>query len=188
LHPVISGALRRRPAEISGQRSRSRTDLRENRAQLVEVHRFGKVEIEASFLASPDVFLFVKSSKGYAFDWLFSFGLSDYLVAAPVWQANVAQDNIELLQLDNLQRALRAIGQRNLVTEMIEQAGQYSQRVDVIFDDQNSQAPSPKPLKHEGPKFRLPDHEKAQCKNARPQSKKLGNQVWIKMLLAFAQS
>jgi hypothetical protein len=123
---------------------KSRTDLRENSAQLVEVDRFGKVEIEASFLASRDVFLFVKSSKGYAFDWLFSFGLSDYLVAAPVWQANVAQDNIELLQLDNLQRALRAIGQRNLVTEMIEQAGQYSQRVGVIFDDQNSQAPSPR--------------------------------------------
>ncbi len=28
--------------------------------------------------------------------------------------------------------------------EMIEQAGQYSQRVGVIFDDQNSQAPAPR--------------------------------------------
>jgi hypothetical protein len=37
----------------------------------VEVDRFGKVEIEASFLASPDVFLFIKSSKGNSFDWLF---------------------------------------------------------------------------------------------------------------------
>ncbi len=109
----------------------------------MEVDRFGKVEIEASFLASPDVFLFIKSSKGNSFDWLFSFGLSDHLVAAPVWQANVAQDNIELLRLDNFQRALRAIGHGNLVTKMIEQAGQYSQRVGVIFDDQNSQAPAP---------------------------------------------
>src|SRR5205823_14756250 len=36
-----------------------------------------------------------------------------------------------------------AIGHGNLVTKMIEQAGQYSQRVGVIFDDQNSQAPAP---------------------------------------------
>src|SRR5439155_13035884 len=65
------------------------------------------MEIEASFLASPDVFLFIKSSESYAFYWLFSFGLSDHLVAAPVGQGNVAQDNIELLRLDNFQRALR---------------------------------------------------------------------------------
>ena len=89
---------------------KSGTDLRENSAQFVEVDWLGKVEIKASFLASPDIFLFIKSSKGNSLDWVFSFGLSDHLVATPVWQANVAQDNIELLRLHNLQGALRAIG------------------------------------------------------------------------------
>jgi len=76
----------------------------------VEIDRFGKMKIEASFPASLNIFLFVKSSKGNAFDWLFSFGLSDHFVAVPVWQAYVAQDNIELLRLHNLQCAVRAIG------------------------------------------------------------------------------
>jgi hypothetical protein len=34
----------------------------------VEVDRFAEMEIEASFLASPDIFLFIKSSKGNAFE------------------------------------------------------------------------------------------------------------------------
>ena len=63
----------------------------------MEVDRFGKVEIKASFLASPDVFLFVKSSKGNTFDWLFSFSLSDHLVATPVWQADVRNQQVERL-------------------------------------------------------------------------------------------
>jgi len=87
-----------------------RADLREDAAQLVEVHRFGEVKIEAGFFASPDVFVLVESSKGYAFDWLPSLGLGNDVVAASVWQANITQDYIELLRLDNLQGALRAIG------------------------------------------------------------------------------
>ena len=87
-----------------------RADLREDPAQLVEVHRFGKMEIEACFFASPNVVVLVESSKGHAFDWLPSLGLGNDVVAAPVWQANVTQDYIELLRLDNLQGALRAIG------------------------------------------------------------------------------
>jgi len=116
------------------------SDLGENSAQLVEVHGFGEMEIEAGFSASPDIFVLVKSSKGYAFDGLFSFGLRDHVVAAPVGQANVAQDDVELLRLDNLQRALCAIGHRNLVTEMTEEAGQDLQRIPVILDNQNTQA------------------------------------------------
>ena len=116
------------------------SDLGENSAQLVEVYGFGEMEIEAGFSASPDIFVLVKSSKGYAFDGLFSFGLRDHVVAAPVGQANVAQDDVELLRLDNLQRALCAIGHRNLVAEMTEEAGQDLERVAVILDNQNTQA------------------------------------------------
>ena len=116
------------------------SDLGENSAQLVEVHGFGEMEIEAGFSASPDIFVLVKSSKGYAFDGLFLFGLRDHVVAAPVGQANVAQDDVELLRLDNLQRALCAIGDRNLATEMTEEAGQDLERIPVILDNQNTQA------------------------------------------------
>lgn len=117
-----------------------RSDLGENSAQLVEVHGFGEMEIEAGFFAAPDVFVLVKSSKGYAFDGLFAFGLRDHVVAAPVGQANVAQDDVELLRLHNLQRALRAIGDRNFVTKMPEETGQDLERVPVILDNQNTQA------------------------------------------------
>jgi len=116
------------------------SDLGENSAQLVEVHGFGEMEIEAGLSASPDIFVLVKSSKGYAFDGLFLFGLRDHVVAGPVGQANVAQDDVELLRLDNLQRALCAIGDRNLVTEMTEEAGQDLERIPVILDNQNTQA------------------------------------------------
>ena len=116
------------------------SDLGENSAQLVEVYGFGEMEIEAGFSASPDIFVLVKSSKGYAFDGLFLFGLRDHVVAAPVGQANVAQDDVELLRLDNLQRALRAIGDQNLVTEMAEETGQDLERFPVILDNQNTQA------------------------------------------------
>jgi hypothetical protein len=74
------------------------SDLVENSAQLMKIHRFGEMEIEASFFPTPDIFVSVKSSKGYAFDGLFSFGLRDHVVAAPVGQANVAQDDVDPLR------------------------------------------------------------------------------------------
>jgi hypothetical protein len=98
------------------------------------------MKIEAGFSASPDIFVVVKSSKGYAFQELLSFGLRDHVVAAPVGQANVAQDDVELLRLDNLQRALGTIGDGNFVTEMTEETGQDLERVSVILDNQNPQA------------------------------------------------
>jgi hypothetical protein len=111
------------------------SELVQNSAQLVEVHRFGKMKIEAGFFPAPDVLVPVKSSKGYAFDGLFSFGLRDHIVAASVGQANVAQDDVNLLRLHNLQRALHAIGDQNLVTEMAEEAGQDLERFPVILDN-----------------------------------------------------
>jgi hypothetical protein len=153
LNPVISNPSRnslidsplqiqirpRRPRRACNERSLG-SDLAENGAQLVEVHRFGEMEIEASFLPAPDVFVPVKSSKGYSFNGLFSFRLRDHVVAAPVGQANVAQDDVELLRLDNLQRAPHAIGDQNLVTEMAEETGQDLERFPVILDNQNTQA------------------------------------------------
>jgi hypothetical protein len=111
------------------------SDLVQNSAQLVEIHRFGEMEIEPGFFPAPDVLVPVKSSKGYAFDRLFSFGLRDHIVAASVGQANVAQDDVELLRLHNLQRALHAIGDQNLVTEMAEETGQHLERFPVILDN-----------------------------------------------------
>jgi hypothetical protein len=116
------------------------SDLAQNSAQLVEVNRFGEMKIESGFSASPDIFVVVKSSKGYAFHGLFSFGLRDHVVAAPIGQANVAQDDVELLRLDNLQCALCAIGDRNFVTEMTEETKQDLERFPVILDNQNTQA------------------------------------------------
>ena len=104
------------------------SNLAQNSAQFVEVHRFGEMKIETGFSTSPDIFVLVKSSKGYAFHGLFSFGLRDHVVAAPIGQANVAQNDVELLRLDNLQRALCAIGDRNFVTEMTEETGQDLER------------------------------------------------------------
>src|ERR1700680_585305 len=98
------------------------------------------MEIEASFLPAPDVFVPVKPSKGSAFDGLSSFSLRDHVVAAPVGQANVAQDDVELLRLDNLKRTLHAIGEQNLMTEMAEETGQDLERFPVILDNQNTQA------------------------------------------------
>jgi hypothetical protein len=138
--PLAQSELTAGRGQRSAVRRTLRADLGENGAQLVKVDRFGKMEIEASFFASPDIFFLVEPSEGYAFDRLLAFGLSNHVVAATVWQANVAQDDVELLRVNNRQRALRAIGHRNFVAKVNEQTRQSLQRLSVIFDNKNTQA------------------------------------------------
>jgi hypothetical protein len=73
------------------------SDLAKNRAQLVKVHRFGKMKIESGFFAAPDVFVRSKSSESYAFNRVFLFCLGNHLVTAAIGKADVAQDNVKFL-------------------------------------------------------------------------------------------
>src|SRR5947207_6419895 len=105
-------ARRRRQLSILGGRRKRllSADLSENSAQLVKVHRFSKVKIESGFFAEPDVFVRSKSSESYAFNWVFLFCPGNHLVAAAIGKPDVAQHDIELLRLHDLQSALCVIG------------------------------------------------------------------------------
>ena len=116
-----------------------RSDLAQNSAQFVEVHRFRKVEIEPGFLPALNVLRCAKAGERYRFEGSSSLGLRNYLVAAAVRQSDVAQDGIELFRVDDLQRLFRAIGHGDVMSKVTEKAGQRSQCVAVILDHQDTQ-------------------------------------------------
>src|SRR2546428_7310310 len=114
-------------------------DLIENAAQFVEVHRFNKMEVEAGLFAAPNVLICPKPGQGDALHRSLSFRLGDHVVAAAVRQTDIAQNHVELLRSENLQRAPSAIGHGDFVAEVTEKTGQGSSRVAVIFHEQNAQ-------------------------------------------------
>ena len=91
------------------------------------------MKIEAGFFTFPNVFVHAESSECYAFDLLFLLRVSNHIVAAAIGQANVTQEHIKLFRIDNFLRALGAIGNRDVVTKMGEQAGQSAPRIAMIF-------------------------------------------------------
>src|SRR6266511_1774550 len=115
------------------------SDLAQNSAQLVKIHGFGEMEIEAGLFAALDIFRCAKSSQRYGFNGSFSLGRGNQVVAAPVRQGNVAQDNIEFFGVDHFQSAPRAFGQRNFMPEITQEAGESLQRLSVIFDHEDTQ-------------------------------------------------
>jgi hypothetical protein len=60
------------------------SNLAQNSAQLVKIHRFGEMEIEAGLFAALDIFSSAKASQRYGFNGSFSLGLGNQVVAAPV--------------------------------------------------------------------------------------------------------
>ena len=115
-------------------------DLGQNAAQLVEVDRFGEMKIEAGLSPALDVLSRGKSTERHGSNRSFALGMSHNVVAAPIRQSDVAQNDVELFRFDRIQRVSRAIGQRNFMAEMREKTRQRLQRVAVIFDYQNTQA------------------------------------------------
>jgi hypothetical protein len=103
--------------------SRSGRDLAQNAAELVKIHRFRKVEIEASFSATLDVVTRCEAGYGHGFHGSFSFRFRNDIVAVPVWQRDIAQHNVELFGLDNVQRAPGTISRGNVMAEMIQEPG-----------------------------------------------------------------
>src|SRR5438105_3515756 len=112
----------------------SRGNLTQNSAQFVKVHRFGKMEIEPGLLAALNVLSCAKTGERYRFDRSFSLGFGNQVVAAAIGKCDVAQNDVELFGLNNVQRIVGGIGQRNLMAEMTEKTRQRLQRVTVIFD------------------------------------------------------
>jgi hypothetical protein len=96
-----------------------RRDLAQNAAELVEIHWFRQMEIEASFSATLDVVTRCKAGYRHGFHGSFSFRFLDDIVAIPVRQRDVTQHNVELFGVDHVQRAPGAISRRNFVAEMI---------------------------------------------------------------------
>ena len=122
------------PDSSGGFSPSSGGDLPQHSAQLVKVHRFGKVEIESGLLASFDILGSAKARERYCFNMTFSLGVRDDIVAVTVRQSDVAQDCIELFLVNNVQRFLRAIGHRNFMAKMAEKTRQRFQCVVVIFN------------------------------------------------------
>src|SRR5439155_24288406 len=141
----IHGQAKRMPYKSDGARvpdiSRQflGSNLAQDSAQLVEVHRFRKVKIEPGVLAPLDVLGCSKAGERYGFDTAFSLGLGNDVVAAAVRQSDVTQDDIEFFCVNDVQRVLRAIGHGNFMAKMTEKTRQRFQRVAVIFDHQDTQ-------------------------------------------------
>ena len=101
----------------------SRRDLAENAAQLVKIHRLRQMEIESSFSAALDIVTRCKARYRHGFHGPFSFRFHNDIVAIPVWQRDITQDNVELFGLDHVQRAPGIISRGNVVAEMIQKPG-----------------------------------------------------------------
>src|SRR5215471_904804 len=89
--------------------TRSRRDLAQNAAELVKIHRFCQMEIEASFSATLDVVTRCIAGYCHSFYGSFSFRFPDDIVAVSVWQCDIAKHNVELFGVDHVQRAPGAI-------------------------------------------------------------------------------
>ena len=72
------------------------SDLAENGAQFVKIHRLGQMKIKTSFFAALNIVRCSKSSERHGFNRSFSFDLGDHVVTAAVRQGDVAKDDIEL--------------------------------------------------------------------------------------------
>src|SRR5437867_11286033 len=129
-----------RTADTTAHENRlSGGNLTQDSAQFVKVHRFCKMEIEPGLLAALNVLSCAKAGERYGFDRSFSLGFGNYVVAAAIGQRDVAQNDVELFGVNNIQRSLRAIGKGNFVAEMTEKTRQRLQCVAVIFDHQDTQ-------------------------------------------------
>ena len=114
-------------------------NLAQDSAQFVKVHRLAKMEIEPGLLAALNVLDCAKAGERYRFNRSFSFSFGNHVVTAAIGQRDVAQKDVELFGVDNVQRGLRAIGNGNFVAEMTEETRQCLQCVAVIFDHQDTQ-------------------------------------------------
>src|SRR5881227_457666 len=115
-------------------------DLGQNAAQLVKIDRFGEMKVEAGLSPALDVLSRSKATERHGCYRSFALRMSHNVVAAPIRQSDVAQNDVELFRFDRIQRVSRPIGQRNFMAEMREKTRQRLQRVAVIFDYQNTQA------------------------------------------------
>ena len=82
------------------------------------------------------------AGERYRFDRSSSLSLGNNVVAVAVRQSDVAQDDIELFGVNQVQRILRSVSDRNFMAEMIEKTRQRLQRIAVIFDHKNTQTPA----------------------------------------------
>src|SRR4029077_12834934 len=84
-----------RNGSYTDERHLSGRNLAQDSAQLVEVHRFCKMEIEPGFLAALDIVGGVEAGQRYRFYRLSSLRLCNHVVTVAVRQSDVAQDDIE---------------------------------------------------------------------------------------------
>src|SRR5262245_44765387 len=98
--------------------ARLHRDLPENAAQLVKVHRLGKMEIEPSLSAAFNVGTRGKARECYGFDGALSFRLSNNVVTITVWQPNITKHNVKLFGVDHVQRATGVMRGGNFMAEM----------------------------------------------------------------------
>ena len=131
--------VKAKPCFQKRRNTSSHSDLAENAAQFVKIHRLGKMEIESSFSAALDIVTRGKARERHGFDGSFSFRLGNNVVAITVWQRNITQHDVELFRVDHVQGAPRVISSGNVVAEMIQKARQRFQSVAVIFYHQDAQ-------------------------------------------------
>ena len=62
----------------------------------MKIHGLGQVKIEASFLATLNVIRRSKSGQRHGFNWLFSLGLGNQIIAAAVRQRDIGQDDVKI--------------------------------------------------------------------------------------------
>src|SRR5262245_33232091 len=94
--------------------SRSRRDLAQNAAKLVKIHRLRQMKIESSFSTALNIIACRKTGYCHRFHGSFSFRFHDYIVAVPVWQRDITQDNVELFGIDHVQCAPGIISRGNI--------------------------------------------------------------------------
>ena len=96
--------------------------------------------IKTSFEAAAHILSRSKSTKGYTFQGLASFGFPHELVTTALRQTDVADNDVKWGALQKIERSLRGLNRGNFVPALRKQPCKDATRVGMIVDDYHAQS------------------------------------------------
>ena len=97
------------------------------------------MKVETGFPAPAHILRHAETSQRDTVKRLRSLGLGDDVVTGPIGQADIAQDGVDWLCSNDLQRLVDSAGECNFVTKMPKQPREHAPGVIMIFHQQNAQ-------------------------------------------------
>ena len=116
-----------------------RGNLLDGGEEAVKVDGLGQVFGEARFLALADVLVHAEAAEGDGAGGAMLADAADQIQPGAVGEAEIADDQVELLVLAEVEGLLDAGGDVDAVAGALEQAGHEAGGVIVVFDQEDAQ-------------------------------------------------